>query len=51
MTDHPAADSVLDATLEDIPPSGRARALIDHHSAIADQFVNQFMTTETEASA
>ncbi|NKS17795.1 hypothetical protein GS490_15865 [Rhodococcus hoagii] len=41
MTDHPA-DSALAAALEHIPPSGRARALIDHHSAIADQFVNPF---------
>ncbi|WP_175281974.1 hypothetical protein [Prescottella equi] len=33
-------DGSLATLLEHVPPSNRARALIDYYSAIADQFVN-----------
>lgn len=34
--------SDIDAILDSIPPTERARTLVDHHASIADQFVAEF---------
>lgn len=39
-------DGSLVTLLDHVPPSRQARALIDHHSSIADQFVNQIAAEE-----
>lgn len=32
----------LDSVLANVPPTDRARALVDHHASLADQFVAEF---------
>ncbi|MDV6273960.1 hypothetical protein R3Q06_10665 [Rhodococcus erythropolis] len=32
----------LDSLLENVPPTDRARALVDHHTSLTDQFVAEF---------
>lgn len=34
--------SDLDSTLANVPPTERARVLVDHHSRLADEFVTEF---------
>ncbi|WP_064076676.1 hypothetical protein [Prescottella equi] len=43
-------DGSLITLLDHVPPSGQARALIDHHSSIADEFVNQIAAEELLAA-
>lgn len=43
-------DGSLATLLEHVPPSRQARALIEHHSSIADEFVNQIAAEELLAA-
>lgn len=45
-----AANLRADAVLAHVPALGRARALVDHHSAIADEFVSQVAAAELLAA-
>lgn len=43
-------DRSLATVLEHVPPSGQARALVDYHSSIADEFVSRVAAAELLAA-